>query len=185
MATRGRKQTAWALQIKNIAETLQPHMAEKTHQEAKLWHPKPPACTKLLHITLHWENRRTSAPLDANSKPAWEMQTKRSGTERAPSGIMGRWKRDGNHSPPKNKLVQNSEGNEENGYLVPDSNKTNTDYPKEPSEAHKNILKEEILQKITENFMEMLLDKVNQNVQGHSRNSKTTKIKNMRRHKNK
>jgi hypothetical protein len=27
---------------------------------------------------------------------------------------------DGNHSPPKNKLVQDSEGNEENGYPDPD-----------------------------------------------------------------
>jgi hypothetical protein len=34
-----------------------------------------------------------------------------------------------------------------------------------PTDAHKNILKEEILQVITENFMEMLLDIVNQNVQ--------------------
>jgi hypothetical protein len=32
------------------------------------------------------------------------------------------------------------------------------DYPKEPKEAYKNTLKEEI----TENFMDMLLDKVNQ-----------------------
>jgi hypothetical protein len=31
--------------------------------------------------------------------------------------------------------------------------------------VHKNTLKEEILQEITENFMEMLLDKANQNVQ--------------------
>jgi hypothetical protein len=36
---------------------------------------------------------------------------------------------------------------------------------KEPNEAHKNNLKEEILQVITENFMEMLLDMVNQNIQ--------------------
>jgi hypothetical protein len=79
--------------------------------------------------------------------------------------MMGRQKRDGNHSPPKNKLVQNSEGNEENGYPVPYSNKTKTDYPKEPNEVHKNTLKEEILQEITENFMEMLLDKVNKNIQ--------------------
>jgi hypothetical protein len=78
---------------------------------------------------------------------------------------MGRWKRAGNHSLSKNNLVQDSEGNEENGYPVPDSNKTKIDYPKEPNEAHKNTLKEEILQEITENFMEMLLDKVNQNVQ--------------------
>jgi hypothetical protein len=74
---------------------------------------------------------------------------------------MGRQKRDENHSLPKNKLVQYSEGNEENGYPVPNSNKRKTDYPKKPNEAHKNTLKEEILQKVTENFMEMLLDKVN------------------------
>jgi hypothetical protein len=29
---------------------------------------------------------------------------------------MGRQKRDGNHSPRKNNLIQDSEGNEENGY---------------------------------------------------------------------
>jgi hypothetical protein len=29
---------------------------------------------------------------------------------------MGRQKRDGNHYPPQNKLIQDSEGNEENGY---------------------------------------------------------------------
>jgi hypothetical protein len=78
---------------------------------------------------------------------------------------MGRQKRDGNHSLPKNKLAQDSEGNEENGYPNPDSNNTKINYAKEPNEAHKNTLKEEILQEITENFMEMLLDKVNQNVQ--------------------
>jgi hypothetical protein len=36
---------------------------------------------------------------------------------------------------------------------------------KEPRDAHKNTLKEEILQVITENFMEILLDMVNQNKQ--------------------
>jgi hypothetical protein len=41
--------------------------------------------------------------------------------------------------------VHNLEGNEENGYPVPDSNKTKTDYPKELNEA----LKEEILKEIT------------------------------------
>jgi hypothetical protein len=46
-----------------------------------------------------------------------------------------------------------------------------------------NVLKEETLQVITENFMEMLLDMVNQNVKRHSRNFKTPKIKNMRRQK--
>jgi hypothetical protein len=38
-------------------------------------------------------------------------------------------------------------------------------YVKEPNEAHKNNLKDEILQVINENFIEMILDMVNQNVQ--------------------
>jgi hypothetical protein len=78
---------------------------------------------------------------------------------------MGRQKRDGSNTPPQYKLIQDSEGNEENRYPVPDSKKTKIYYPKEPNKAHKNILKEEILQEITENFMEMLLDIVNQNIQ--------------------
>jgi hypothetical protein len=88
---------------------------------------------------------------------------------------MKRRKREGNHPPPKNKLIQDSEGNEENGYPVLDSNKTKINYAKEPNEAYKNNLKEEILQVITENFMEMLLDMVNKTYRRHSRNSKTTK----------
>jgi hypothetical protein len=55
---------------------------------------------------------------------------------------MVRRKRDGNHSPPQNKLVQYSEGNEESRYPDPDSNKTKINYAKEPKEAHKNTLKE-------------------------------------------
>jgi hypothetical protein len=58
-------------------------------------------------------------------------------------------------------------------------------YGKEPNEAHKNTLKEEILQVINENFIDMILDMVNQNVQETLRNSKTTKIENLRKHKNK
>jgi molecular chaperone DnaK (HSP70) len=78
---------------------------------------------------------------------------------------MGRQKRDGNHSPVKNNLIQDLEGNEENRYPVPDSNKTKMNNAKESNDAHKNNLKEEILQVITENFMEMLIDMVSQNVQ--------------------
>jgi hypothetical protein len=48
---------------------------------------------------------------------------------------MGRQKRDGNHSPHKNKLIQDSEGNEENRYPVPEPNKTKIDYPKEPKKS--------------------------------------------------
>jgi hypothetical protein len=62
-----------------------------------------------------------------------------------PTGNIGRRKRDGNHSPPKNK--------------DPDSHETKINSTKEPNEAHKNIL-----QVINENFKAMLLDMVNQNV---------------------
>jgi TPP-dependent pyruvate/acetoin dehydrogenase alpha subunit len=65
----------------------------------------------------------------------------------------------------KNKVVQDLEQNEENRYPDPDSNKTKINYTKEPNEAHKNTLKEEILQVINENFIEMLLDMVKQNIQ--------------------
>jgi hypothetical protein len=76
-----------------------------------------------------------------------------------------RTKSNENHSPPKNKLVQDLESNEENGYLDPDSNKIKINCTKENNEeAHKNNLKEDILQVINENFIEMLLDMVNQNV---------------------
>jgi hypothetical protein len=82
-----------------------------------------------------------------------------------PTRNMGRWKGDGNHSPRRNKLVQDSEQNEENTYPARDSNKTKINYTKEPNKAHKNIPKEEILQIINENFIEMLLDMVKENIQ--------------------
>jgi hypothetical protein len=90
-----------------------------------------------------------------------------------------------NHFPHKNKCVQETKRKEENECPDPDSSKTKINYTKEPKEAHKNTLKEEILQVINENFIEMLLDMVNQNVQEAVRNSKTTKIKNLRKYKNK
>jgi hypothetical protein len=80
---------------------------------------------------------------------------------------------------------QDSEGNEENGYPVPDSNKTKKNDTKEPNDVHKNNLKEDILQVITENFIEMLLDILTKMYKRHSRNFKTPKIKNTRRHRNK
>jgi hypothetical protein len=59
--------------------------------------------------------------------------------------MMGRWKKEGNHFPPNNTLVWKPEANEENRYPDPDPNKTKINYAKEPNEAHKNTLKEEIL----------------------------------------
>jgi Ni,Fe-hydrogenase I large subunit len=85
--------------------------------------------------------------------------------------------RDGNHFPQKNSLIQDSEGNEENRQPVPDPNETKINDTKEPSDAHKNTFKEEVLQEITENFMEKILDVVNQNVQDALRKFQDTKNK--------
>jgi hypothetical protein len=87
--------------------------------------------------------------------------------------------------PPKNNVIQVSEGNEENGYPAPEYNKTKKNDAKEPNDAHKKNLKEEILQVITKNFMEVLLVWSTKTYKRHSRNSKTPKIKNTRRHRNK
>jgi hypothetical protein len=84
--------------------------------------------------------------------------------------------------PPK-KLVHKPEGNEENGYPDSDSNKSKINYTKEPSEIHKNPLKEEIFQVINENFIERILDMVNQSIQEALK--KFQEIKNMRKHMNK
>jgi hypothetical protein len=99
--------------------------------------------------------------------------------------MMGRWKKEENQFPPNNKLVQEPEGNEENRCPHPDSNKMKINYAKEPNEAHKNTMKEEILQVINENFIETIVDMIIKMYRRHSRNSKTTKIENLRKHKNK
>jgi hypothetical protein len=72
-----------------------------------------------------------------------------------------------------------------NRYPDPDSNKTKIKYAKEPNEAHKNTLKEEILKVNNEKFIDMILDMVNQNVQETLKKFKTTKIENLRKDKNK
>jgi hypothetical protein len=46
---------------------------------------------------------------------------------------MRRRKRDGNHFPHKNNLIQDSDGNEENGHPGPDSNKTKINDTKNPA----------------------------------------------------
>jgi 5'-deoxynucleotidase YfbR-like HD superfamily hydrolase len=56
---------------------------------------------------------------------------------------------------------------------------------KEPSDAHKKTLKEEILEEITEKVMEKILDMVNQNVQDTLKKFQDTKNKEQRRHRNK
>jgi hypothetical protein len=53
--------------------------------------------------------------------------------------MMGRQKRDGNHSATQNKLIQNSEGNEENRYPVPDTNKTKITMLRNPMKATRTL----------------------------------------------
>jgi hypothetical protein len=91
--------------------------------------------------------------------------THSTGTVIIARAMMGKWKKEGNHFPPIIIQYREPEGNEENRYPDPDSNKTKISYAKEPNEAHKNNQKEEILQVINENFIAMILDMVNQNVQ--------------------
>jgi hypothetical protein len=88
---------------------------------------------------------------------------------------MGKRSRNGKHSPQKNNSIQDSVGNEENGYTVPDSNKTMINVIKKPSDTHRKSLKEESSKK----FIKKRLYKM------HSKNFKTQKVKNMRRHRNK
>jgi hypothetical protein len=90
---------------------------------------------------------------------------------------MGRRRGDGGHSPQKNNSMQDSVGNEENGYPVPDPNKTMINVTKELSDAHKNSLKEEILEEISEKFMEKILNMANQNVQDALKKCQDTKNK--------
>jgi hypothetical protein len=57
MATGTQTQTAWALWIRDLAETLEKCVAEVKHQgEPKLWHPKSLTCGRLLHTTTYWKN---------------------------------------------------------------------------------------------------------------------------------
>jgi hypothetical protein len=107
------------------------------------------------------------------------------GTVTIPRVMMGRQKKTGKPVSPQQKISTGTKGNEENRYSDPDSNTMKINYAKEPNEVHKNNLKDEILQVINENFIEMILDMVNQMYRRHSRNSKTTKIENLRKHKKK
>jgi hypothetical protein len=59
--------------------------------------------------------------------------------------VIGRRRRVGNHSPQKDNSIQDSMGNEEKGYPVPDLNKTMINVTKEPSYTHKKTLKKKSL----------------------------------------
>jgi hypothetical protein len=86
----------------------------------------------------------------------------------------------------QNNSIQDSVGNEENGYPVPDPNKIMINVTKEPGDNHqkkkkkkkeKKTLREEILKQITEKFMEKILNMVKQNVQDALKKYQETKNK--------
>jgi cell division ATPase FtsA len=57
-------------------------------------------------------------------------------------------------------------GNEENGYPVPETNKTMINVINEPRDTYKKkFLKEEIMEEVIEKLTEKILDMVNQKVQ--------------------
>jgi hypothetical protein len=65
-------------QTKQNTFLLEPHLVEKKQKDqTRLLNPEPPASTKFLHTTLHWENRKGPILPDTGSKPALEMQTNR------------------------------------------------------------------------------------------------------------
>jgi hypothetical protein len=84
---------------------------------------------------------------------------------------MRRRRRDGNHLVQENNSIQDSIGNEENGYPGPDPNKTMINVTKEPSDTHERTLKEEIFGK------KSLRNVVNHNVQDALKKFQDTKNK--------
>jgi hypothetical protein len=54
---------------------------------------------------------------------------------------MGRRRRNGNHSSQNNNSIQDSMGNEENGYPVPCPKKAMINVTKKPTDAHKKCSK--------------------------------------------
>jgi hypothetical protein len=99
--------------------------------------------------------------------------------------MTGRQRKQGNQFPQSKKLLQQQGRNEENRYSDPESNKMKINYAKELNEAQKNNLKEEIVQVLNENFIGMILDMVNQNVQETLKKFQDNKNRELRKHKKK
>jgi hypothetical protein len=86
---------------------------------------------------------------------------------------VGRRRKDGNHTPQENNSIEDSVGNEENGYPDPDPNKTMINVTKKPSDAYQK--------KNTQggntgiNHRETYGDMLNQNVQDELKKFQDTK----------
>jgi hypothetical protein len=68
-------------------------------------------------------------------------------------------------------------GNEQNGYPVPDSNKTIINITNEPFNIHRKIPKREIMGEVTEKILEKMIDIVNQKIQEALKNFQDTTSK--------
>jgi DNA-binding protein Fis len=86
------------------------------------------------------------------------------GTITTPRAMTGTEK-PGKPVSPQQKISTGTRGERRKQILRSRLQQMKINYAKEPNEAHKNNLKEEILQVIDENLIEMILDMVNQNVQ--------------------
>jgi hypothetical protein len=94
-------------------------------------------------------------------------------------------KREGKYTSDKRQFNRGFRGNEVNGYPIPDHHKTMTNVTNEPSDTHKNFLKEEIMGEITEKLMEKIQDTTNQKKQDPLKKFQDiTSKKNLRRHRN-
>jgi hypothetical protein len=71
--------------------------------------------------------------------------------------------------------------NEENGYPVPDPNKTMMNIINDPSDTHKKSQKKEIMEEVTEKLTGKILDMVIQKAQDAF---KKQQIKKLKRHRN-
>jgi hypothetical protein len=75
MATGTQTQTAWALGIRDLAETLETHLAEVKYQgELQLQHSLFIACGRLLHLMIHWKNRWAATHLPAHQAPTQQAR---------------------------------------------------------------------------------------------------------------
>jgi hypothetical protein len=98
---------------------------------------------------------------------------------------MGK-RREGNYTPQKNNSIEDLEGNEENGYPVPDPKKTLINITNEPSDSHKKkISKKKSWKKSLRNSWKRYKTWLTRMHKIHSRNFKTPKIRNRRTHRNK
>jgi hypothetical protein len=70
-------------------------------------------------------------------------------------------------------------GNEKNEYIVPDPRKPMKNVTNELSDAHKNSLKEEIMERLMRNSWRSYKTWLTRKYKTHSRNIKTLQIKNL------